>query len=141
YVVANAGKILHTAAADEHDAVLLEVVTLTGDVADDFHAVGETNTADLAKRRVRLLRSRRVDAHAHAALLRARFERGAVGASFLELATVTDELLNCRHVDSCCGWAASLLGRSPTRRSASVVDVPRGVRKNRAETLRIPELG
>src|SRR5689334_4236976 len=35
-VVANARKVAHTAAADQHDAVLLEVVALTGDVADHF---------------------------------------------------------------------------------------------------------
>jgi len=96
-VVANTGKILHTTTTDEHDAVLLEVVTFTGDVADDFHAVGETNTAHLTKSGVRLLRGRRVNAHAHATLLRAGLERRAVGASFLELAAVSDELLDCRH--------------------------------------------
>ena len=39
--------------------VLLQVVTLARDVAGDFHAVGEAHAADLAERRVRLLRRRR----------------------------------------------------------------------------------
>ena len=70
-VVANAREVLHAAAADEHDRVLLEVVTLARDVGRDFHAVGQANAADLAERRVRLLRRRRVDANADATLLRA----------------------------------------------------------------------
>src|SRR6188768_2658196 len=37
-VVANAGEIFHATAADEHHAVLLKIVTLARDVADDFHA-------------------------------------------------------------------------------------------------------
>src|SRR5689334_21583133 len=54
-LVANAGEILHTAAAHEHDRVLLEVVALTRDVGGDLHAAGEANTSDLAERGVRLL--------------------------------------------------------------------------------------
>ena len=46
-VVANAGKILHTAAANEHDRVLLEVVSFAGDVGGDFEAVGQANTRRL----------------------------------------------------------------------------------------------
>src|SRR5690606_20545385 len=68
-VVTHTGEILHATAADEHHAVLLEVVTLPRDVADHFHAVGETNTAHLAESRVRLLRGGGVNAHAHAPLL------------------------------------------------------------------------
>src|SRR4051812_50184269 len=63
-LVANAGKVLHTAAAHEHDRVLLEVVALTGDVGRDLHAAGEADARDLAQRGVRLLR--RVGVHAGA---------------------------------------------------------------------------
>src|SRR6185295_7238051 len=38
-VIADARQILHAAAADEDDRVLLEVVTLARDVARHFHAV------------------------------------------------------------------------------------------------------
>ena len=37
-LVADAREVLHTAAADEHDGVLLEVVALAGDVGGDLHA-------------------------------------------------------------------------------------------------------
>src|SRR6202012_1262358 len=73
-VVANAGKILHAAAADEHNAVLLQVMAFAGDVTHDFVAVGQTNLRNLAQRGVRLLRRRRIDACAHATLLRAMLE-------------------------------------------------------------------
>src|SRR6266513_1769787 len=47
--------LLHASAADEHDRVLLEVVTLTGDIGADLGAVRQPDAGDLAQRRVRLL--------------------------------------------------------------------------------------
>src|SRR5512144_2020338 len=69
-VVPDARQILHAAAADQHDRVLLQVVPHTGNVRGDLEAVGETDAGDLAQRRVRLLRRRRVDPDAHTTLLR-----------------------------------------------------------------------
>src|SRR5262249_28076178 len=40
-VVADAGKVLHAAAADHHHRVLLQVMALARDVADHLEAVGE----------------------------------------------------------------------------------------------------
>src|ERR671914_2534991 len=68
-LVADAGEVLHPAAADEHDRVLLEVVPLTRDVRRDLDAAGEAHAADLAQGGVRLLRSGGVDARADAAAL------------------------------------------------------------------------
>ena len=68
-LVADARQVLDAAAADEHHGVLLEVVALAGDVAGDLHPVREPHARDLAQRRVRLLRGRRVDARADAAPL------------------------------------------------------------------------
>src|SRR6185503_13152129 len=48
HVIAHTRKIAHTAAADQHDAVLLEVVTFAGDVADHFALVGQPHLGDLA---------------------------------------------------------------------------------------------
>src|SRR5919107_124578 len=70
HVIAHARKIADTAAADQHDAVLLEVVALAGDVADHFALVGQADLGHLAQRRVRLLGRRRIDARADAAALR-----------------------------------------------------------------------
>jgi predicted enzyme related to lactoylglutathione lyase len=44
-VIAHTRKVLHAAAADHHHGVLLKVVPLTRDVADDFKAVGQTDLA------------------------------------------------------------------------------------------------
>src|SRR3546814_13711827 len=67
------------------------------DVADHFALVGETHLGDLAKRRVRLLRGRGVDARAHATLLRVCFHRRHFGTCLLRIATLADQLVNRRH--------------------------------------------
>src|SRR5918911_4856216 len=64
-LVPDARQVLHTTAADEHDRVLLQVVADPGDVRRDLDAAGQTDTGDLAERRVRLLRGGRVDTRAH----------------------------------------------------------------------------
>ena len=71
-VVAHPGQVLDAAAADEHDRVLLQIVPDPGDVRRHLDAVGEPHARHLAQRRVRFLRRLRVDARAHAALLRRR---------------------------------------------------------------------
>src|SRR5258706_8667229 len=52
-VVADAGKVLHPAAADKDHRVLLQIVALTGDVANRLDARGQAHLGDLAQRRVR----------------------------------------------------------------------------------------
>src|SRR5690606_6147059 len=69
-VVPNARKILHPAASNQDDRVLLEVVPLAGDVCRHLELVRQTDTGDLPKRRVRLLRRGRVNARADSPLLR-----------------------------------------------------------------------
>ena len=96
-MVANTGKVAHTAAADQHDAVLLEVVALAGDVADHFALVGQADLGHLAQRRVRLLRGRRIDTGADAALLRVLLHRRDLRLGLLRFATLADQLVNRRH--------------------------------------------
>src|SRR6476661_8133977 len=97
HVVPHAGKVAHTAAADQHDAVLLEVVALAGNVADHFALVGQAHLGHLAQRRVRLLRGRRIDAGADAALLRVLLHRRDLRLGLLRFATLADQLVNRRH--------------------------------------------
>ena len=66
-MIANAGEILHAAPADEHNRVLLQVMTLVRDVRDDFIAVGEANLRDLTNGGVRLLRRASHDLNTHSA--------------------------------------------------------------------------
>src|SRR3954469_22886577 len=54
-LVANARQVLHPAATDQHDRVLLQVVPDTRDVGRDLDARGELDPRDLAQRRVGLL--------------------------------------------------------------------------------------
>src|SRR6476619_3456322 len=97
HVVAHARKIAHTAAADQHDAVLLEVVALAGNVADHFALVGQADLGHLAECRVRLLRGRRIDAGADAALLRVLLHRRDLRLGLLRFATLADQLVNRWH--------------------------------------------
>src|SRR5436190_19876344 len=55
-LVADAREVADPAAADEHDRVLLQVVTLARDVGRDLDAARQADAGDLAQRRVRLLR-------------------------------------------------------------------------------------
>src|SRR5579863_10310816 len=71
-LVAHTRKVLDATAADEHHGVLLQVVSLAGDVRGDLDRAGDANARDLAQRRVRLLGGRRVDARADSAPLRRR---------------------------------------------------------------------
>src|SRR5439155_13211717 len=78
-LVTDTGEILHPAAADEHDRVLLQVVALTGDVGGHLDLAAQPNPGDLAQRGVRLLRRGGVHARADTAALRAFLQRGSLG--------------------------------------------------------------
>src|SRR5204863_7320862 len=54
-VIAHAGQVAHAAAADEHDRVLLQVVTLARDVGRGLAAARKAHAGDLSERGVRLL--------------------------------------------------------------------------------------
>src|SRR3954471_22134654 len=51
-VVANARKVFHAAAADQHNAVLLQVMAFAGNVGQRFETVGQTHLRDFAQRGV-----------------------------------------------------------------------------------------
>src|SRR6195256_2440483 len=97
-VVTHAGQILDAAAANHDHRVLLKVMAFTRNVADDFEAIGQPHLGDLAKRRVRLLRGRGVDARANAALLRRLLQRRHLLARLLYDARTCDQLVDRRHV-------------------------------------------
>jgi len=70
-VVAYTRKVFHTTTANEDDGVLLEVVTFTTDVGDDFESVGKANLGHFTESRVRLLGRPSHDLKAYSAALRA----------------------------------------------------------------------
>ena len=70
YMVADAGQITHSAASDKNHRVLLQIVSLAGDVSRDFDVVGESHAGHFSKRRVRLLRRDGANLQANASFLR-----------------------------------------------------------------------
>src|SRR5262245_7733652 len=96
-VIAHARQILHASAADHHDGVLLQVVSLAADVARDLVAVDEAHARDLAHSGVGLLRRRRVDARAHAALLGTALQRRYGAFLAFARARLAHELIHSRH--------------------------------------------
>src|SRR5579875_1177728 len=128
-LVADAGEVLHPAAAHEHDRVLLQVVAHARDVGGDLDAAGQADASDLAQRRVRLLRRGRVDAGADAATLGRTLERRGLGLPDLVLAALADQLLDRRHaacnlplvVTRCCCLSGLAGHGAPTFRCCAVV--------------------
>src|SRR3989304_2208557 len=70
-VIPDPRKVLHPAAPDQDDRVLLEVMTDPRDVRGHLEPVGQPDARHLAKRRVGLLRRRRVHPAADPPFLRA----------------------------------------------------------------------
>src|SRR5262245_38409245 len=96
-VVADARQVFYAAATDHHYRVLLQIVALARDVADHLEAVGEPHLGDLAQGRIRLFRRRRIDARAHAPLLRALLQSRHLLLRVLRDARLADQLVDGRH--------------------------------------------
>src|SRR3982750_3415956 len=47
HVVTHTRQVFHTAAAQQHDTVFLQVVAFAADVRNDFETVGQANLGDL----------------------------------------------------------------------------------------------
>src|SRR6185437_10815116 len=97
YVVANAGQILYTAAADEHNRMLLQIVSDAGNISGYLDAVGQTHAGHFAKSRIGLLRSGGVYTGANTTALRARLQRRAGGLIPGCLAALAHKLVKGRH--------------------------------------------
>src|SRR4051812_5180413 len=96
-LVADAGQVLHPAAADEHDRVLLEVVTDARDVRRDLDTARQAHAGDLAEGGVRLLRGGGVDAGADTASLGRTLEGRRLVLRHLVLAALADQLVDRGH--------------------------------------------
>src|SRR4029450_11137211 len=120
-LVADTREVLHPAAANEHDRVLLEVVTNARDVRRDLDAAGQPHAGDLPEGGVRLLRGGGVDAGAYTASLGRTLQGRRLALRHLVLAALADQLLNARH-----------LGGSP---SCSLVSVRRSAGHDDAALL------
>jgi hypothetical protein len=78
-VITYTRQVTDTSASDQDHRVLLEVVTDTGDVGGSLQTVGQTDSRDLTKSGVRLLRAGGGNLGANASLLRGRLIGGRVG--------------------------------------------------------------
>src|SRR5437016_5610399 len=91
-VVTHPRKVFDPTAADQYHRMLLQVVTLAGNVARNLVAIGEANPRDLSQCGIRLLRCGGVDPCAHAPLLRTRFHRRHFVARHLPFPRLADQL-------------------------------------------------
>src|SRR5713101_2642773 len=96
-VIANARQVLHSAAADEDDRVLLQVVPDARDIGGDLEAIGQAHAGNLAQRRVRFLGRGGVHANAHPALLRTGLHRGRLRLLRHRLAALPHQLIDGWH--------------------------------------------
>src|SRR5262245_4139996 len=124
HLVAEAREILDATAADEDDRVLLEVVSLAGNVGADFHLVRQPDARDLAQRGVRLLRRRRVHARADPPLLRGASQGGSLDLGRRGLATLPHELIHGRHA-AAIPWLSRCLWTASRRNKRSAWDGPK----------------
>ena len=112
-MVTNTGEVPNTAAADEHDAVLLKIVTDAGNVGRNLDSVGKAHTGNFTECRVRLLGGSGLNCGANAALLggirvghdltlgiEALKKRRGLGLFVNGLSTLTDELIKSWHIIS-----------------------------------------
>src|ERR1700746_4071100 len=129
-LVANARQVTDTAAADEHDRVLLQVVPHARDIGGDLDLARQPDAGDLAQRRVRLLGRGRVDARAHTTALRALLERRRLVLRHLVLPALADQLLD-RGQPSLRLPVVFLLSSSQTRRRSSRYRGSSGASENR----------
>ena len=97
-VITYTRKVLHTAAAHHHDGVLLQVVTLAGDVSVHLFLVGQAHTCHLTHSRVRLFGSGGVNTYADATTLRAAVKCRRLALVNELFSTFSNQLLNCRHL-------------------------------------------
>jgi hypothetical protein len=92
------GQVLNTSASDQNGAVLLKVVTFTGNVNRTFLLVRKTYTSNLTHSGVRLLRRSRGNGQTYAALLRAVIQNRALGFVSDAFSTLLNELVDSRHI-------------------------------------------
>ena len=96
-MVTHAGQVAYTAAADEHHAVLLQVVANTRNVARTFDLIGQTDTGDLTQGGIGLFGGRGLNAQAHAALLRAALQDRSRRPVFDLFPSLADQLIDRGH--------------------------------------------
>src|SRR5262249_29393154 len=96
-VIAHPRQVFDSAASNQNQRVLLEVVTNAGNVGRHFDPVGQPHASDLAQRRIGFLWRLREHADADATLLRAVLEGRTLGLADDLSAALAHELADGRH--------------------------------------------
>lgn len=96
-LISHTWQIANTAATDENNRVLLQIVAFTGDVHRNFFAIGKSDAGNLAKGRIRLLRSHRTDLQTNTLFLGASFQDRGLGELAFLLSSLTEKLVNRGH--------------------------------------------
>lgn len=110
YVITHSGKILYAASADQHNRVLLQVMTYAWDIGGYLDPVRQAHPGHLTKGRVGLLGRLGIDTGADAPALRTSLERRAGSLIIWRLPAFSNQLIECRHSSF---LASSLRGRNP----------------------------
>ncbi len=97
YVVTNARQILHTAATNQHDGVLLKVVANSRYVGCHLYAVGQTHSRNLPQRRIWLFWRLRIDTRANSAFLGRTLQSRTGRFVFHLLTALANQLIYRRH--------------------------------------------
>ncbi len=74
-VVANSRKVFYTATADQHNRVLLKIMSDPWNIGGDLNSIGQTHTSHFAKRRIGLLGCLCVYTNADSSFLRTPLQR------------------------------------------------------------------
>src|SRR4030095_4533635 len=97
-VITHTRQVLYAAAANQHDRVLLQVMTFAADVRDNLVSVHQPHFRYLTQRGVRLLGRRGVHARTYPTLLRAQFQSRALALYARALTRFTNKLIDGRHL-------------------------------------------
>jgi hypothetical protein len=96
-MIPDAGKILDSAPAHQHDGMLLKIMPNPWNIRSHFDPIRQANPRHFSQRRVGLLRGGRIDAKTDASLLRASLQCGALRLRLDEPTSLAHKLIDSRH--------------------------------------------
>src|SRR5262249_33108091 len=109
----NTWQVFHTASANEHDRVLLQVVADARNIGCHLDSIGQAYAGHFAQRRVRLLGRLRVDAGANPALLLRSLQCRTCPLVLRSRRSLTHQLIECRQTFFSLLLAPAAAVRSP----------------------------
>ena len=109
-MVSDARQVPDSSASDQNNAVLLQIMSNTGNIRGHFHTVRKTNSCNLSQSGIRFFRRDRSHDGAYASFLRAAdvsasfgqavetlLQRGRSGFFLDRLSAFPNQLVKCRH--------------------------------------------